>query len=128
MQVNYYVLPLYLGLFGLAALMLSRAWRIGKRNRLDLVANWSNVQLEEPERYKQIYITINLAGGIALLALAALVLIVGLPFTMWVSLAALIFWSYFFAYQFLSWNAKKNKALEERARKAAEAEQQKEAG
>lgn len=119
MEVNFYVLPLYLGLFGLAGLMLSRAWRIGKRNRLDLVANWSSVQLEQPERYKPIYITVNLVGGIALLALAGLVLAVGLPFGTWVSLAALIFWSYFFAYQFLSWNAKKNAHNEAKAAERA---------
>ncbi len=122
MQVNFYVLPLYLGLFALAGLMLSRAWRIGKRNRLDLVCNWSNIQLDNPERYKPIYITVNLAGGILLIALAGLVLMVGLPFSTWVSLAAFIFWSYFFAYQFLSWNAKKNAQNEAKAAEAAKKE------
>lgn len=107
MQINFFVLPLYLGLYGLAAFMLLRAWRIGKRNRLDLVANWSGKQLENPERYKQIFTTINLVGGIALLALAVLVLIVGLPFSVWVSLAALIFWAYFFTYHFLHFSSRK---------------------
>ena len=120
MQVNYFVLPLYLGLFGLAAFMLSRAWRIGKRDQLDLVANWSGKQLEHPERYKQIFTTVNLAGGIALLALAALVLIVGLPFSTWVSLAALIFWAYFFTYHFLHFSSRKAAAREAKEREAAE--------
>jgi len=122
MQVNFFVLPLYLGLYALAALMLSRAWRIGKRNRLDLVANWSNKQLENPERYKPHYITINLIGGIALLALAVLVLAVGLPFKIWVSMAALIFWGYFFTYHFMYFTSRKNAAIEAKEKeKAAQA-------
>jgi len=119
MQVNFFVLPLYLGLYALAALMLSRAWRIGKRNRLDLVANWSNKPLENPARYKPHYITINLFCGIALLALAVLVLAVGLPFKLWVSLAALIFWGYFFAYHFMYFTSRKNAAIEAKAKEAA---------
>ena len=116
MQINFFVLPLYLGLFALAGFMLSRAWRIAKHNRLDLVANWSGKQLENPERYKQIFTTVNLAGGIALLALAALVLIVGLPFSTWVSLAALIFWAYFFTYHFLHFSSRKAAAREAKER------------
>ena len=119
MEVNFFVLPLYLGIYGLAGLMLSRAWRIGKRNRLDLVANWSSVQLENPERYKQVFITVNLIGGIALLALAGLVLVVGLPFGLWVSLAALVFWAYFFTYHFLAFNARKNAQNEAKAAEEA---------
>lgn len=114
MTIDIFALLLYLGLFGLAALMLSRAWRIGKRNRLDLVANWSNKPLINPERYKPHYITINLVGGIALLALAALVLIVALPYKLWASLAALIFWAYFFSYHFMYFSSKKQAALEEK--------------
>ncbi len=120
MQVNFSVLPLYLGLYGLAAFMLSRAWRIAKRNRLDLVANWSGTQLENPERYKQVFTAINLTGGIALLALAALVLIVALPFSLWVSLAALIFWVYFFSYHFMHFSSRKAAAREAKAREAAQ--------
>ncbi len=123
MQINFFVLPLYLGLYGLAAFMLLRAWRIGKRNRLDLVANWSGKQLENPERYKQIFTAINLVGGIALLALAVLVLIVGLPFSVWVSLAALIFWAYFFTYHFLHFSSRKAAARESKT--PAEARKQK---
>lgn len=120
MQINFFVLPLYLGLYGLAGLMLSRAWRIGKRNRLDLVANWSGKQLENPARYKQIFITINLVCGIAMLALAALVLIAALPFNVWVSLAALIFWGYFFTYHFLHFSSRKAAARESEARDAGQ--------
>jgi small-conductance mechanosensitive channel len=119
MQVNILNLVLYLGLYALAALMLSRAWRIGKRNRLDLVANWSNKQLENPERYKPHYITINLVCGIALLALAVLVLAVALPFSLWVSLAALIFWGYFFIYHFMYFTSRKNAANEAKAKEKA---------
>ena len=116
MQVNFYGLTFYLGLLGLGLWMLSRAWRIGKRNRLDLVKNWSGQPLHDPARYKPLYITVNLIGGIVSLALAALVLVVGLPFKIWVSLAALIFWTYLFTYLFMGWSSRKAAALEAKAR------------
>ncbi|WP_230969484.1 hypothetical protein [Nitrogeniibacter aestuarii] len=119
MQINFYGLTFYLGLIGLSIWMLSRAWRIGKRNRLDLVANWSGKQLHDPERYKPLLVTVNLIGGIAALAIAALVLVVGLPFKIWASLAALIFWTYLFAYMFIGFSSKKAALLEEKEREAA---------
>jgi len=119
MQINFYGLTFYLGLIGLSIWMLSRAWRIGKRNRLDLVANWSGKQLHDPVRYKPLLVTVNLIGGIAALAIAVLVLVVGLPFKIWASLAALIFWTYLFAYMFIGFSSKKALLLEEKEREAA---------
>lgn len=99
----WYAQLLFVGLFLLAGLLLSRAWRLGRHDHLHLVAGWSGTRLKQAARYKQAFVLINLLCGAAFFGLGVLILTIGLNFVLWASLAAAIFWLYFFSIQYLAW-------------------------
>lgn len=88
---------MFVGIFALGIGMLFRAWAIGLRKDYRYVADWRGRMIEDGKRWAYVVMSINGAGGFGLLVLGALVLLVGLPFTLWSGLAALIMWSYYFA-------------------------------
>ncbi len=88
---------MFLGIFFLGLGMLFRAWAIAVRRDFRYVADWRGRSIRNGERWARAVMGINGAGGIGLLAVGVLVLLLGLPFTVWTGAAALIIWSYYFA-------------------------------
>ena len=87
---------MYLGVILLAGGMLFRAWKIAVRRDLRHVADWRGRMIADAERWAAWVLGVNLIGGLCLLATAAAVLAVGLPFAVWTGLAGLVLWTYYF--------------------------------
>lgn len=77
---------LFLSVPALATGMLYRAW---KHSAAD-----DTTDKAAPKRYGSHLASINIAGGVALYAVFAAVLLVGLPFATWSGLTAIIVWLY----------------------------------
>jgi len=87
---------MYLGVFLLAGGMYYRAGKILLARDLRYVADWRGRTLPEPHKWTGIVAGINVLGASALLAIGVLVLLVGLPFSLWTGAAALVMWTYYF--------------------------------
>lgn len=101
---------MFVGIFPLGIGMLFRAWAIGVRQDYRHVADWRGRGIEDGARWARPVMGINVAGGVGLLLVGALVLLIGLPFAMWTGLTALIIWNYFFALQVVVRRAKHSRA------------------
>ncbi len=101
---------MFIGIFPLGVGMLFRAWKIGVRKDYRYVADWRGRAIQDGKRWAFAVLGINSVGGAGLLMVGVLVLLVGLPFTMWSGATALIFWSYFFALQIVVQRAQISKA------------------
>lgn len=87
---------MFLGIFLMAAGMLYRAGRIAIGRDMRYVADWRGRTLVDPERWAHWVLSVNLVGGLLLLAIGVSVLLVGLAFTIWTGAAGLVLWSYYF--------------------------------
>lgn len=96
---------MFAGIFPLGIGMLFRAWRIGVRKDYRYVADWRGRSIRDGKRWAFPVLAINGVGGVGLLAVGALVFLVGLPFAMWSGATALVIWSYFFALQIIAQRA-----------------------
>ena len=74
---------MFVGIFPLGIGMLFRAWRIGVRKDYRYVADWRGRAIQDGKRWAHLVLGINGVGGVGLLAVGALVLLVGLPFAIW---------------------------------------------
>jgi hypothetical protein len=88
---------MFIAIFPLGVGMLFRAWAIGVRKDLRYVADWRGRALKNGSRWANAVLGINAAGGVSLLAVAALVLLTGLRLAVWSGAVAIILWSYYFA-------------------------------
>lgn len=98
---------MFIGIFPLGIGMAFRAWKIGVRKDYRYVADWRGRAIQDGKRWAGPVLGINGLGGAGLLAVGALVLLVGLPFAIWTGVAALIIWSYFFALQVIVQRARR---------------------
>ncbi len=88
---------MYVGIFALGIGMCFRAWAIGMRKDHRYVADWRGRSIRDAGRWAYVVMMVNAVGGVGLLLLGALVLLLGLKFTVWTGLGALFLWSYYFA-------------------------------
>jgi hypothetical protein len=88
---------MFIAIFPLGVGMLFRVWAIGVRKDLRYVADWRGRALKNGSRWANAVLGINAAGGVSLLAVAALVLLTGLRLAVWSGAVAIILWSYYFA-------------------------------
>ncbi len=88
---------MFVGIFLLGIGMLFRAWAIAVRRDFRYVADWRGRSIRDGARWASAVMGINGAGGVGLLTVGVLVLLIGLPFTVWTGASALIIWSYYFA-------------------------------
>jgi hypothetical protein len=87
---------MFLGIFLMAGGMLYRAWCIAVRKDMRHVADWRGRRIPHGEQWAASVLSINLVAAGVLLAVGISVLVVGLEFSVWTGLSALVLWSYYF--------------------------------
>lgn len=113
MQFHWFMILLFAGTVGLGLYMLVRAVRIGRGNTR-LIADWMGNGLPEPERYRPLFVSMNVIAGGALLGIAVATPMFGLPFPWWSGLTAIIFWSFFLLQHLIAWKARQAEIVRER--------------
>lgn len=103
---------MFLGIIALGFGMLYRAWAIGIRQDYRHVADWRGRAIEDAASKAHLVMGINGAAGGALLLDAILVLLLGLPLTVWTGVAAFLLWSYYFALRVLVMKDKRKNPVE----------------
>lgn len=99
---------MFVGIFPLGIGMLFRAWAIGMRRDYRYVADWRGRSIQNGKRWARLVMGINGLGGSGLLLVGVLIILVGLPFTVWTGATALIIWSYYFALQVVVQRARRS--------------------
>lgn len=102
---------MFLGLFLLAIYWLRRAWLIGVKKDYSNVALKRGLPPKEPERYAKYSLFINLVGGLIFVIVILLVVIIGLEYKQWTSIAGITLWMKFLADFALSRKAHLNDKL-----------------
>lgn len=93
---------MFLGIFLLGGGMLFRAWKVALKRDMRFVADWRGKTLTNAPRWAMAVFSINLVGGLVLLAVGFSVLLFGLEFVLWTGTAGLVLWTYYFALRLLA--------------------------